>query len=277
MKKTINPVIMGIRLVFALTCIGALVAGIRVGVAEHRLAGTYFITAFTALVSLLLTHAPDIAKVKDSLMMPMAFQVVFSLFVFCAMFLGEMLDFYTRFIWWDLMLHFASGVMFSLVGLMLFTSLNRKKDVRSQLNPITIVLFAVCFSLACGVVWEIFEYAGDTLLGMNMQRWQSTVSGEEWSALQNVSNLSNPGLVNTMKDTIADALGSILSIAVIIPLVRHGNKYKKAEIPTEELLGEWQGAYAAILPGKEPATAPAAAMRTEAIRDDIEDGGYKVA
>lgn len=144
------------------------------------------------------------------------------------------------------MLHFISGVMFSMVGLMLFTSLNRERETRSQLNPATIVIFSICFSVVCGVVWEIFEFAGDTFFGMNMQRWQTSISQEEWSALQNLSNLSNPGLINTMKDIIADAFGAFLSIVLILPIARHGCKYQKTHIPTKELLKEWREAYAAM-------------------------------
>ena len=188
-------------------------------------------------------------------MMPAVIQVVFSIFTFCAMFLGEILHFYDRFAWWDIMLHFTSGIMFSMIGLMLFVSLNRKKEVRSQLNPIGTVLFAVCFSITCGAVWEVFEFAGDTLLGMNMQRWQTGIPQEEWSMLQNMSNLSNPGLINTMRDIIADAFGSLLSIVFLLPLVRHGCNYQKAGIPTSKLVEEWQSAYAALQEGRQSSIA----------------------
>lgn len=248
--KKLNPLITGIRLVFILTCTHALIVGIQSTISLGQIAGTYFMTAFLAFVSLLITHAPDIAGYKDSLMLPASFQVVLSVFTFCAMFLGEFLDFYERFTWWDTMLHFTSGIMFSFVGLMLLISLNRRKEIRNQLNPMVVVLFAVCFSIACGAVWEIFEFAGDSLLGMNMQKWQTNLSGEEWNALQNMTNLSNPGLINTMKDIIADTFGSLLSIVFILPMVKYGNKYQKADIRTEDLRTEWQSAYAAAFQSK---------------------------
>jgi len=239
-KKT-NPIILSARVLFAVTCIAALLLGIVNGVTEREFAGGYFITALTAAVSILITHVPEFVSQKDILIMPMGLQVFFSLFTFCAMFLGEILDFYERFVWWDTMLHFISGFMFSVIGFMLFLSINRESGVRSQLNPIMIVIFTICFSIACGAVWEIFEFAGDSLLGMNMQKWQGAVQFE-----QHASNLSNPGLVNTMKDIISDTLGSALSAAFIYPLAKYGSKYKKAKTSSSELLEEYETALSGL-------------------------------
>lgn len=144
------------------------------------------------------------------------------------------------------MLHFTSGVMFSLIGYMLFLSFNRDAGVRRQLNPVIVVMFTVCFSVTCGAIWEIFEFGADSLLGMNMQRWQSVIPNEQWGAMQNVSNVSNPGLVNTMKDIISDTLGSVLSVFIILPLARHNNRYKKADVPQTALLEEYSGALADV-------------------------------
>ena len=33
-------------------------------------------------------------------------------------------------------------------------------------------LFAFCFALAAGTVWEIYEFSGDHLLGLNMQKYR---------------------------------------------------------------------------------------------------------
>ena len=245
MKKT-NPIIKGVRLIFALTGIVTLVLGIAGLVKGQTLDGGYFNAMLTSLISLAITFVPDFVANRDIMVMPIGLQALISVFTFCAMFLGEILDFYTRFSWWDTMLHFTSGVMFSLIGYLLFLSFNRDSGVRRQINPVIFVMFTVCFSIACGAIWEIFEFAADSLLGMNMQRWQSAIPNDQWSGLQNVSNFSNPGLVNTMKDIISDTLGSVLSIFLILPLAGHNNRYTKVSVPQTELLSEYNGALAGV-------------------------------
>lgn len=237
MNRT-NFVIMAIRLILALTCAGAALRGICAGFARDEFTASYFVTAFTALLALAITYIPDFLFHKDIMVMPAALQTAFTLFTFLAMFLGEILSFYDHFPWWDSMLHFSSGVMFGIIGYMLFISLNRDCGIRKRLNPVSVVLFVFCFSVSCGTVWEIFEFAGDTLFRMNMQRWMNNYSPAEWVALHNVSNASNPGLMDTMKDIINDTFGTLFSIAVILPLVKWNNRYVKTGVTTADLLEE---------------------------------------
>ena len=245
MQKT-NPLIKGIRLILIFTSSITLFLGITGGIGVYTFEGKHFVTVLTALISLAITYIPDFVSNKDIMIMPIGLQALFSGFTFCAMFMGEILNFYERFSWWDTMLHFTSGFMFSVIGFMLFLSFNRDATIRRQINPVIIVMFTVCFSIACGAVWEIFEFAGDSLLGMNMQRWQSGIPAEQWSALQNASNFSNPGLINTMKDIISDTFGSLLSITFILPLAKYKSNYKKVRIPQTELLTEYSAALAGI-------------------------------
>ena len=246
MKKT-NPIIGGTRLTFILTSVVTLVLGIANGPEPLSFEGGYFVTVLVSLISLAITFVPDFIANNDIMVMPIGLQACFSVFTFLAMFLGEILNFYERFAWWDTMLHFTSGFMFSMIGYLLFLSFSRDAAVRRQFNPVIIVIFTVCFSIACGAVWEIFEFTADSLLGINMQRWQSAMGGEQWSALQNASNMSNPGLVDTMKDMICDTLGSLLSICFILPLARHNNKYKKVSISQATVLAECDGALAGMM------------------------------
>ena len=244
--KKVNPIITGTRVVFTLTSIVTLVLGIADYMEGQAFDGGYLSVLLTALISLAITFVPDFVANKNIMVVPIGLQALFSGFTFGAMFLGEILDFYTRFSWWDTMLHFTSGIMFSIIGYLLFLSFNRDYGIRCRLNPVIVVMFTVCFSITCGAIWEIFEFGVDSLLGMNMQRWQSVMPNEQWGALQNVSNFSNPGLINTMKDIISDTLGSVLSVFLILPLARHNNKYKRVHVSQTELIAEYNGALAGI-------------------------------
>ena len=72
---------------------------------------------------------------------------------------------------WDSYLHAFSGGMLGALGFALVTVLNDTERVAVRLSPIFVALFAFCFALAAGAVWEIYEYTFDGLLGLNMQRY----------------------------------------------------------------------------------------------------------
>lgn len=243
MNNSRNIINTSIKIILALTCIGSFLSGAWSCAVSRTFENSYFAVTLTSLVTIAILHVPDFLKEKNLIAVPAILQTAFSIFTFCAMFLGEIFDFYTRFSWWDTMLHFSSGILFSIAGYLLFVSFNRENRIRRHLNPLSVLLFAICFSIACGVFWEIFEFAGDSLLGMNMQKWQSDASAKEWASMLNDSNFSNPGLINTMKDIIADTLGSICSVVFLLPLVKFNNRYVKSQIGTDVLLEESRVAF----------------------------------
>ena len=86
-----------------------------------------------------------------------------------------------------------------------------------NLSPLFVVIFSFCFAVTLGVVWEIYEFTFDGVLGLNMQKF-ALESGE--------ALIGRAALVDTMKDLIVDALGAfIMSIIGYISL-----KYKKGWI-----------------------------------------------
>lgn len=241
MMKNTNLVIRGLQVVLLITCACALMMGVFALSSGGAESGSYFSAALSAIVGFGLTLIPSFLVHKDIMVVPAIIQTAFTVFVFCAMFGGDVLSFYNRVSWWDSFLHLSSGILFSVTGYMLFISLNRSPEVRSQLNPVSVIMFTFCFALACGAIWEIFEFAVDCFFGANMQRWQNTIPVEQWAAMQNVTNLSQPGLIDSMKDLTVDTAGAILAIPLLLPMIRRDNRYTKAGITTKELLAiEWQ-------------------------------------
>ncbi len=80
--------------------------------------------------------------------------------------LGTCYDVYTAFDLFDIILHGLAGVLFACLGFTLaekfFGAANDKKRFFGCL------LFAISFSLAIAVLWEIFEYTCTVLLGFDM-------------------------------------------------------------------------------------------------------------
>ena len=88
-------------------------------------------------------------------------------FMFATIFLGEVANFYELFWWWDLIWHTLAGTVFCLIGFIILILTYRRQNVR--LNSLFSTVFAVSFSLASSVLWEILEFVIDLTFGTNMQ------------------------------------------------------------------------------------------------------------
>ena len=69
-----------------------------------------------------------------------------------------------------------------------------------SLSPFFVSLFAFCFALAIGAVWEIYEFSLDGLMGFNMQKH---------TLADGTPLVGHAALSDTMKDIIIDALGAL--------------------------------------------------------------------
>ncbi len=127
--------------------------------------------------------------------------VMFYLFLVGSVLVTELFHFYTLIPWWDTLLHGYSGIMLTAFGFELVYLVNG----RIEIKPFFVGLFAFCFAMALGALWEIYEYSFDCMLGMNMQRFLSS-DGELLSG-QNA-------LYDTMKDIIVDCLGALTAACV---------------------------------------------------------------
>jgi uncharacterized membrane protein len=145
--------------------------------------------ALTATGVLAVTMIPLLARRGSRILIPAELDAIVVGILFASLFLGEMLDFYERFWWWDLAIHTVSGFLTAIFGFLLVHVLNELEDIDLHLKPGFVALFAFCFSMTLGVLWEVFEYAMDTTTGSNMQK---------------------SGLVDTMTDLIVNAAGALL-------------------------------------------------------------------
>jgi len=124
---------------------------------------------------------------------PYEFQLAVLLFVFAALFLGEVRSYYERFWWWDIALHTTSGFLLGIFGFLLVYVLNENRRVNLSMRPRFVALFAFLFAVSMGAIWEIFEFVMDQFFGTNMQK----------------PMLGDPsGLTDTMWDLIVDTAGA---------------------------------------------------------------------
>lgn len=161
---------------------------------------------------------PNIISKKWDLNIPPLIYFTYILFLYCSIVLGEVRSFYYKYPYWDDLLHFFSGMMCGSIGFSIVALLN--KNVESMhLSPIFIMMFAICFSVTIGVVWEIYEFSFDGILGLNMQKF----------ALDDGTQLiGRLALYDTMKDLIIDLCGAgLMSILGYISLINNKGWFKE--------------------------------------------------
>ncbi len=180
-----------------------------------RISADYALMLAQCILGIIACFIPSIVSKRFKLEIPSFMTVLYLLFLYGAIFLGEVRFFYIRFANWDAILHTFSGVMMGTLGFSFVNILNdNKDDSHLKLSPFFVAFFAFCFSVTLGTIWEVYEFSADHLLGFNMQKF----------ALADGTNLTgHEALSDTMFDIIVDILGSLLAaIAGYISL-----KFKK--------------------------------------------------
>ncbi len=152
-----------------------------------------WLMVFVSTVGLLSVWLPPILARSWQVHFPVEFELVLNIFIYASIFLGEIQGYYTRFWWWDAVLHFSSGLALGFVGFLIIYALHKTGKLCTY--PIVLAVFAFCFALSLGALWEILEFTSDQVFGTNMQK----------------PMLGDPsGLTDTMFDLILDALGALL-------------------------------------------------------------------
>ena len=101
--------------------------------------------------------------------------------------------------------------MLSLLGITIMDVLNRSGKISVSLSRGFTAVFAFCFALALGALWEIYEYSFDALLGLNMQKFRTA---------QGVDLIGREALQDTMEDLIWDAASAFCTTAIWLLLTR---------------------------------------------------------
>ena len=190
-----------LKLIILLTCIYSAV----------NLKWTVF---FYSIFVLILTFVPAIIKKNFKVNIPSELEFLFISFIYMSLFLGEIKFYFLKFWWWDLLLHTFSGIALGFIGLILIYIVYSQNKIKS--NYIFLAVFAFCFALSIGAIWEIFEFGMDQMFGFNMQK---------------------SGLVDTMSDLIVDSIGALLTSIYAYFYFKFNHKNKIGEL-TESFVNE---------------------------------------
>lgn len=190
--------------------------------------GDYF-NVFLCGLTLVLFMVPSFVEGRLHIDLPDTLEALILLFIFAAEILGEIRAYYLQFPYWDTMLHTVSGFLVAAIGISLIDILNRSPRVALSLSPFFVGLFAFCFSMTVGVMWEFFEFGMDRYFGTDMQKdavvsrvasvklnpegknspvavevESLEVNGQDWD----LGGYLDIGLIDTMKDLFVNFIGA---------------------------------------------------------------------
>ena len=189
--QKIPPLRLAVYLISAALFIAMAVIAVRQGMAGWPEEGPAVVLGNAALWLVPFVLGPPLRRyIGDSLWL------LFAVFAFFASFLGTIMRFYENIWWYDLAMHTVFGYIGCLIGLFFACKL---ADIYA-LRPLLIALFCFCVSLMFAALWEVFEFAGDLLLGNNAQGDPvQTVTGELFIPVN-----------DTMEDIICNLTGAVL-------------------------------------------------------------------
>ena len=187
-----------------------------------------------SLAALILYFMPFFARYVLKINLPTLLEIIYYLFIFASLILGEVFAFYGPFPWWDLVLHALSGFVLAGIGLSLVQIMSKNKS-----GKFFALMFAFCFSVTLGTVWECIEFSFDMTLRTDAQKDAhihniSTITMQRNGGNQPVRlndivstniNLASGetitvnegyldiGLMDTMKDTFVNITGALAFVA----------------------------------------------------------------
>lgn len=170
------------------------------GRTHTKVKSDYVLILLQCVLGLFVMMIPSVIERRLSVKIPNTMEVLYFIFLYCAIYLGEVHHFYYSVPYWDKILHAFSGAMLGALGFSLISILNDSEQMKVSLSPFFVALFAFCFALAAGAIWEIYEYTFDGLLSLNMQKF----------ALEDGTKLvGHQALTDTMTDIIVDAVSAL--------------------------------------------------------------------
>jgi len=171
------------------------------GLEFEKLKSDYALMLIQCILGVIVMFLPSALERRLRIAIPNFMYILFILFLYAAIYLGEIRSFYYRVPQWDMLLHGFSGLMLGALSFSVIRLLNESERVRLNLSPAFVALFAFSFAVSIGVLWEVYEFFIDGLFGLNMQKFAL----EDGRILE-----GREALADTMGDLIVDGAGAII-------------------------------------------------------------------
>lgn len=189
-----------------------------------------------------------------SVRIPLVAEALFLFVIAGGMLLGNGYNLYIILPHWDDALHTVSGAALTLLGACL-----AKKTLANNTRGrgYAAVIWGALFSLACLMVWELFEYGGMKIFGFDMQ--EDSIIYEIRSYLlagtheytENLENITKTviyygdgqtkvihgyldiGLIDTLDDLLVGFIGALVTVVSLCISSASGGRLYRASVPSE--------------------------------------------
>lgn len=168
--------------------------------ALKHLRSDYLLMLVQCILGVIVMSLPSLIELKWPAIFPDFIHISYFFFLFCAIFLGEVFNFYYLIPNFDSVLHALGGGLLGALGYVVASAF-QKPPSKNKMGPLLTSVFIFCFAFATGVLWEMYEFVFDGLLSLNMQKF----------ALSDGTPLvGRAALSDTMKDIIIDAASAFV-------------------------------------------------------------------
>ncbi|MEG1805668.1 MAG: hypothetical protein RR327_04650 [Clostridia bacterium] len=160
----------------------------------------YLLMLLQLVAGAIIIHIPSFVERRIRIEVPSFMNILFIIFLFCAIYLGEVQFFYYKIAFWDTILHFFSAVMLGCLSFSVINALSANKI--EGIHPLFVMIFAFCFAITIEVIWEFYEFCWDFFAGFNMQKYQTE---------EGINLIGQAALIDTMEDLFVGAVGAFLA------------------------------------------------------------------
>lgn len=181
---------------------------------------------FYAVIALILISLLPIAMKWMKLNLnPITISLCF-VFLTIAIYTGNRYGMYKRFWWYDVALHFSSGILLSMLWADVVFPIpitGAKPNWRESAPLHMVILTSIAFAMACACGWEIVEFFWDILTKSDVQRnllVERELFGAAWQ---------NPGIRDTMNDMVNGTVGALVGCACIAAIRKSRTAIGKAD------------------------------------------------
>lgn len=212
-----------------------------------------------SIITLLLFLIPTLVQIGFKIELPFSLEAVVMLFIWAAMVLGDVYDWYVVFEHWDTFLHTVTGFVAAAVGVGLINLMNKDDKYALRLSPLFVALFCFSFSMMIGAMWELFEFCIDLSGVTNMQKdtllpsLKFAVEGIDGPVSGFVTNIGemqfvmedgtvvapgimgyvDMGLIDSIEDMAVNFIGALIFSVIAFLYVKKGGENKVLNSFTE--------------------------------------------
>jgi hypothetical protein len=164
-----------------------------------------------AAIAFLITFIPTIFMKIFKIEIPASLEIIYLMFIYGLLILGELRGFYHGLWWWSILMTFTASLALGFTSLSVIHVLH--KTNRISTNPLLAAILIFALTLSFATLWEIFEFTLDAIIHSGLQK----------------------SLIDTMQDLSLNVLGALIVSIAGYNSIKTGNLILTSTFLTQTL------------------------------------------